>query len=362
TMEWVEYMTSDAQSPMANLRRANGRDKPWKVSYIAVGNESWGCGGNMTAQYYADNYHRYNTFIKNYPGNRVHRVAGGANDFDYEWTEVLMKSLTRGNGRPRADSLSLHYYTRPSTGWPPKGSATDFDESHWFIVLKNTLRMEELVTNHSAIMDQYDPEKRIGLAVDEWGTWYEKTPGSPNGFLEQQNTMRDAMVAALNLHIFQKHADRVSMANIAQIINVLQAVILTDKERMLLTPTYHVFEMFKVHQGATSLAVELTAPDYAFGEEKIPGVSASASKDAAGKIHLSLANTNPNEAITITCTLEGISATSVTGRILNSTAMNAHNTFDAPETVKPARFDGATIEGSKLTVDLPAKSVVVLEL
>jgi alpha-N-arabinofuranosidase len=362
TMEWVEYMTSDAQSPMANLRRANGRDKPWKVSYIAVGNESWGCGGNMSPQYYADNYLRYNTFIKNYPGNRVQRVAGGASDFNYDWTEVLMKALTRGNGRPRADLLSLHYYTRTTQGWPPKGSATEFDEAQWFAVLNNTLKMEELVTNHSAIMDEYDPEKRVGLAVDEWGTWYEKTPGSPNGFLEQQNTMRDAIVAVLNLHIFQAHADRVTMANIAQIINVLQAVILTDKEKMILTPTYHAFEMLKVHQGATSLAVELKTPDYAFGEEKIPAVSASASKDAAGKIHLSLANTNPNEAVTLTCTLADMNAAAVTGRILTAPAMNAHNTFDAPETVKPSAFDGAKLEGGKLTVVLPAKSVVVLEL
>jgi alpha-N-arabinofuranosidase len=224
-MEWIEYMTSDANSPIANLRRANGREEPWKVHYVAVGNESWGCGGNMTPQFYADNYRRYNTFVKNYGGNRIQRIAGGPNDFNYEWTETLMKSAAK-----QMNGLSLHYYTRTGKGWPPKGSATEFGETEWMSVLANTLKMEELVTNHSAIMDKYDPQKKVALVVDEWGTWYEKTPGSRQGFLEQQNSLRDALVAALNLHIFQAHADRVTMANIAQFINVLQAMILTDRE------------------------------------------------------------------------------------------------------------------------------------
>jgi alpha-N-arabinofuranosidase len=357
TMEWVEYMTSDASSPMANLRRKNGRDQPWKVRYIAVGNENWGCGGNMTAQFYADNYRRYNTFIKNYGANRVQRIACGPSDTNYEWTETLMKSAAR-----QMNALALHYYTRTTMGWPPRGSATAFGEDLWFAVLKNTLLMDELVTKHAAIMDKYDPSKRVGLAVDEWGTWYEATPGSPRGFLEQQNTLRDALVAALNLHIFQKHADRVTMANIAQFINVLQAMILTDKAKMIVTPTYHVFEMFKVHQGATSLPVELTTPDYAFGEAKIPAVSASASRDAAGKIHLSLANCDPNRPATVACKLAGIAAKGVTGRVLTAAAMNAHNTFAAPDTVKPAAFTGATLAADTLTVTLPAKSVVVLAL
>jgi alpha-N-arabinofuranosidase len=356
-MEWVEYMTSDADSPMANLRRKNGRNQPWKVHYVAVGNENWGCGGNMRPEFYADNYRRYNTFIKDYGANRIQRIACGASDSNYEWTEVLMMSAVR-----QMNGLSLHYYTRTTRGWPPRGSATEFSEPEWFAVLKNTLVMDELVTKHAAIMDKHDPEKRIALAVDEWGTWYEATPGSPRGFLEQQNTLRDALVAALNLHIFQRHADRVKMANIAQFINVLQAMILTDKEKMIVTPTYWVFEMYKVHQGATSLPVELQTPAYALGTESIPAVSASASRDPAGKVHLSLVNADPNHEMTVTCTLQGLAAAHVAGQVLTASTINAHNTFDAPNTVHPEPFSGASLDAGKLVVRLPAKSVVVLEL
>ncbi len=356
-MEWIEYMTSDANSPMANLRRKNGRDQPWHVHYIAVGNESWGCGGEMRPEFYADNYRRYNTFLKNYPGNKLVRIACGASDSDYNWTDTVMKIAGK-----RMDGISLHYYTRTTMGWPPKGSATDFDESQWMNVLKNTLVMDELVTKHSEIMDQYDPQKKVGLVVDEWGTWYEPTPGSHPGFLEQQNTLRDALVAALNLHIFQKHADRVSGAAIAQMINVLQAMILTDKEKMVLTPTYYVFDLFQVHQGATALPIELTTPDYVYGDQRIPAVSASASRAKDGKVHVSFANCDPHHAISVACRLAGLTAKTVTGRVLTAEAMNAHNTFDAPHAIQPANFTAASISGDSLTVDLPAKSVVMLEL
>jgi alpha-N-arabinofuranosidase len=360
-MEWVEYMTSAANSPMANLRRKNGRDQPWKVPYIAVGNENWGCGGNMSPEFYADNYLRYNTFIKNYPGSTIQRVACGPNGENYPWTEVLMKRATN-----RMHGLALHYYTVPRdrtpTGPRVRGSATEFTEQEWHDTLRKTLRMEELVTKHSAIMDQYDPRKRVGLVVDEWGTWYDAEPGSTPGFLYQQNTLRDALVAALNLHIFHAHADRVTMAAIAQIVNVLQAMILTDKEKMIVTPTYHVFEMFKVHQDATSLPVELTTPDYVVGANKIPAVSASASRAKDGRVHLSLANTDPNRPVTVACRLTGLAPKGVSGRVLTAAAMNARNTFAAPDAVKPAAFTGATLAGDSLTIALPAKSVVVLAL
>jgi alpha-N-arabinofuranosidase len=360
TMEWVEYMTSPADSPMANLRRANGRDKPWKVPYIAVGNESWGCGGNMTPAFYADNYKRYNTFIKNYaPGaeNRIQRIACGANGTNYDWTEVLMKNAAR-----QMNGLALHYYTVARGDWKKKDSATEFNETAWHEIFVQTLKMEELITRHSAIMDQYDPQKKVGMVVDEWGTWFAVEPGTNPGFLYQQNTLRDAVVAALNLHIFQAHADRVTMANIAQIVNVLQSVILTDKEKMIVTPTYHVFEMFKVHQDARSLPVVLTTPDYVIGENKIPAISASASRDKAGKIHLSFANCEANKSATVTCQLKGVRAKSATGRVLTAPVINAHNTFAAPDVVKPAPFTGATVAGETLTVVLPSKSVVVVEL
>src|SRR6478609_6260503 len=358
-MEWVEYMTSPADSPMANLRRANGRDKPWKVPYMAIGNESWGCGGNMRPEFYADNFRRYNTFVKNYTSDyRIYRVACGANEDNYAWTEELMATAGK-----QMNGLALHYYTLPTGSWRgSKGSGTEFGEEQYITTLRRTLRMEELITKHAAIIDKDAPEKKVGLVVDEWGIWTDVEPGTNPGFLYQQNTLRDALLAALNFHIFHAHADRVTMANIAQMVNVLQAMILTDKEKMIVTPTYHAFEMFKVHQGATTLALELKTPDYALGTEKIPAVSASASRDAAGKIHVSLVNTNPREAITVTTTLTGSAAKAVTGRILTAPAVNSHNTFAQPRNVEPAAFTGAKLEGATLTVSLPAKSLVVLEL
>ena len=361
-MEWVEYLTSDAVSPMANLRRQNGRDKAWRVPYFGIGNEPWGCGGNMRPEYYADEFRKYNTFIKNYDRAKpIYRIASGADDFNYTWTEVLMDRVGR-----RMNGASLHYYTLPTGNWRTKGSATVFGEDQWFSTLSRTLQMDELITKHAAIMDKTDPEKRIGLAVDEWGTWYDVEPGTEPGFLYQQSTMRDALVAALNFHIFHRHADRVVMANIAQTVNVLQAMILTDKEKMLRTPTYWVFEMFKVHQGGTFLPVELHSPDYAFGEEKIPAVSASATRSADGRtVHLSLANTTPDRPIPrdrLTVTLAGVAPASASGRLLTAPTMQTHNTFAAPDAVKPVPFDGVKLAGGTLSLTLPAKSVVVVEL
>ncbi|QYM77737.1 alpha-N-arabinofuranosidase [Horticoccus luteus] len=357
-MEWVEYLTSNADSPMANLRRANGRDTAWTVKYFGVGNESWGCGGNMTPEFYADNYRRYNTFVKNYqPDHPINRIACGANGADYNWTDVLMRQAA-----PLMNGLSLHYYTLPKDNWQHKGSATQFAEDEWFSTLQGSLRMDELVTRHSAIMDKYDAPKRVGLIVDEWGTWYDVEPNTNPGFLYQQNTLRDALVAALNFHIFQAHADRVAMANIAQTVNVLQAVLLTDGANMIRTPTYHVFEMYKVHQGATTLHLDLTSPDYTYGGQRIPAVSASASRDAAGNVHLSLVNTDPHEAVTVTCRLVGLAPHDIAGRVLTAPAMNAHNTFAQPEVVVPQPFHDATLSGENLTINLPSKSVVVLTL
>jgi alpha-L-arabinofuranosidase len=358
-MEWVEYLTSDASSPIANLRRQNGREKPWKVAYFGVGNENWGCGGTMRPEYYADEFRRYNTFIKNYDrANPIYRVACGSSGEDLRWTEVLMNSASR-----QMNGLSLHYYTLPTGNWRAKGSATEFGEDQWFSTLRRTLHMDDLITKHAEIMDKVDPSKRVGLVVDEWGTWYDVEPGTEPGFLYQQSTLRDALVAALNFHIFHRHAERVVMANIAQTVNVLQAMILTDKEKMLRTPTYWVFEMFKVHQGGTFLPVDLQSPDYQFGQEKIPMLSASATR-AADKsvVHLSLANTSPAQPVTLSVTIAGLAPKSVTGRVLTAPAMNAHNTFAAPDTVRPVSFDAASIKGDTLEVKLPAKSVVILTL
>lgn len=356
-MDWIEYMTSDSDSSLANLRRKNGRAKPWRVPYFAVGNETWGCGGNMRPEYYADVYRQYATFIKEYSGNKIQKLAVGSHDDNYPWTEVLMQQAAK-----HMDGLSYHYYTLPTSNWERKGSATKFDEKEWHATLARTLRINDYITKHSAIMDKYDPQKRVGLLVDEWGTWYDPEPGKDLGALYQQNTLRDAIVAGINLNIFHDHADRVRMSNIAQVVNVLQAMILTDKERMLLTPSYHVFRMYKVHQGATRIPLEFTAPQYTVDGRSIPALSASASRDSAGRIHVSIVNLDPNRPADLTAKLAGANAGSVAGEVLTAMAMNAMNTFDSPAAVKPASFSGATLAGSVLTVKVPAKSVVVLEL
>jgi alpha-N-arabinofuranosidase len=356
-MEWVEYMTSDSDSTLANLRRQNGREKGWKVPYFGVGNESWGCGGNMRPDYYADQYRQYATFVKNYSANRVQRIGSGANAEDYNWTEVVMSRAGR-----QMHGLSVHYYTLPTGDWRKKGSATQFGEAEWHSTLVRTLRMDELIRKHGEIMDKHDPEKRVGMIVDEWGTWYDVEPGTNPGFLYQQSSIRDAVVAGINLNIFQQHADRVKMANIAQTLNVLQAVILTDKEKMILTPTYHVFEMYKVHQDATLIPVELTAPEYRLGQAVVPALHASASRDKAGKLHLSIVNLDPNRAAQVSMRVAGAPAKNITGRALTAPAINTINTFDNPDAVRPAPFTGIQAVGDQVTLNLPSKSVVVLEI
>ena len=356
-MEWIEYITSDGDSPMANLRRQNGRQQPWKLPYFCVGNESWGCGGNMRPEFYADNFRRYNTFVKNYGGNKVYRIASGASDGDTNWTTVLMADAGR-----YMSGLSLHHYSLPIQTWSgSKGSATEFGEREWFSTLRHTMEMEQLVTEHSAIMDKYDPRQRVGLIVDEWGGWYDVEPGTNPHFLFQQNTIRDALIAGCNLNIFNNHCDRVKMANIAQMVNVLQAMVLTDKEKMLVTPTYWVFEMFTPHHDAQLLPSELKCEDYSLGGQKMPGVSASASRDSHGAIHVTLCNLNPARAAGLNGTFDGAAPSSVTGSVLTDTDMTAHNTFDHPDKVKPAEFDGAHLSGGGFSVVLPPMSVVALE-
>ena len=354
--KWIEYMTSEGDSPMARLRRQNGRDKAWKVKFIGVGNESWGCGGNMRPEYYADLYRRYATFCRNYDGNRLFKIASGASDYDYNWTETLMKNIGH-----RMDGISLHYYT--VADWNNKGSATQFNQEDYYWTMGKCLEIEEVIKRHTQIMDKYDPQKRIALMVDEWGTWWDEEPGTINGHLFQQNTMRDALVAALTLNVFHKYTDRVKMTNIAQIVNVLQSMILTNGPRMLLTPTYYVFRMYKVHQEATYLPMDLICNKVKVrGDREVPLVSASASKDKNGKIHLSLANIDTDGTQQVTVDLQGVKINKADGHILTASSINAHNTFEQPETVKPAVFQGAKVKDGKLTVALPPCSVVMLEI
>jgi alpha-N-arabinofuranosidase len=310
----------------------------------------------MRPEYYADLYRRYSTFIKTPRGVKLRKIASGGTASNTNWTDVLMREAAQ-----RMDAISVHYYTLPSGKWDQKGSATRFDETEWIATLARTLRMDGILTNHSKIMDRYDPERRVALLVDEWGTWYDVEPGTEAGFLYQQNSLRDALVAAVNLNVFHAHADRVRMTNIAQMVNVLQAMILTDREKMLLTPTYHVFHLYKPFQGATQLPVELESPRYRRGEWDVPVVHASTARDAAGRLHVGLANLDPVRAAHLTIEVTGAKVGTVSGRILTAPAMNTINTFDAPDAVKPASFSEARVQGERIVLTLPPKSVLVLD-
>ncbi len=355
--DWVQYVNFNGESPMSDLRVQNGREEPWKVKYWGVGNEAWGCGGNMTADYYADIYKKYATFMSDW-GNKdgLYRIASGANSADYNWTETLMKKIPHSLMK----GVALHHYA--VIDWKEKGPSTTFSKEQYFKTMKSGWFMEELIQKHSAIMDKYDPEGRIDLIVDEWGGWYEVEPETNPGFLYQQNTMRDAMLAGMTLNIFNNHAKRVKMANLAQAINVLQSVILTNGNRMILTPTYHVMEMYKVHQDATQIPLELFTDNFEFGQESIPALSASASKDREGKVHLSLVNIDPSERKKVSVALGGIKVSKIEGRVLKSENLRDYNTFEKPETIKPAAYNEARLEEGNIEIDIPAFSVIVLEL
>jgi alpha-L-arabinofuranosidase len=354
--DWVQYVNFDGEGPMSKLRRENGQEKAWNVKYWGVGNEMWGCGGNMTPEYYANEYKKYATFMSDWSNSsKLFRIASGANSGDYRWTEVLMRDIPHH----MLEGVALHHYA--VIDWNKKGPAVQFDDELYFKSMKSAWKMEELVQRHSAIMDKYDPKKNVALVVDEWGGWYDVEPGTNPGFLYQQNTMRDAMIAGITLNIFNNHADRVRMANLAQIVNVLQAVILTDKEKLVLTPTYHVMEMYNVHQEATQIPVEVSAEPYIMGKDTLQAVSASASKDGAGVTHISLTNIDPKKSKTISIDL-GTSYKTVTGRILVSGDIKDYNSFANPEKIKPVPFNKANIKQNKLELTMPAASVLVLEL
>ena len=354
--DWLEYLTGDGQTDLARERRANGRAKPWKVAYLGIGNESWGCGGHMRGAYYADQYRQYATFARVLGGQTLVKVASGANADDYAWTEAVMAGAAE-----QIDAFGVHYYTLPSGDWKHKGSAVGFGEDAWIATLKAALHIDELIARHSAIMDKYDPARRITLAVDEWGTWYDTPPGA--SALYQQNSLRDAMVAAVTLGIFHAHAERVRMANIAQMVNVLQAMILTSKGRMVLTPTYHVFDLYQVFQDATSLPAQVRADDYVHDGVHVPGLFATAARGTDGAVHVALVNPDPARVLRVTLAMPGLKAGKVSGRVLSAPAIDAINTFERPDAVKPAAFGGASLgSDGKVAVSMPAKAIVVLEL
>lgn len=360
--EWVEYMTFEGVSPMADLRSANGHEGAFPLHYFGVGNENWGCGGNMTPEYYGNLFRRYQTYVRNYrPDQPVFKICCGANADDYDWTEGVMNTCFRRAEHAHGfmDGLSLHYYTVPGD-WEHKGSATDFDEKEWYRTLSKTLYMEQLIERHGAIMDKYDQEHKVGMIIDEWGTWYDCEPGTNPGFLYQQNTMRDALVAGINLNIFNRHCDRVKMANIAQLVNVLQAVILTEGERMVLTPTYHVFRMYQCHQGAELLDSFMETELIGIQEEyRVPNLTQSVSLGSDGRIHITLTNLSPDRDYEIEGRLADTEIAAVSGMIVTG-EMHAHNTFEAPDTVAPKPFTECKALDHRLLFTIPACSVLHL--
>jgi len=364
--EWVEYITFDGMSPMADLRKENGREKPWKIDYFGVGNENWGCGGNMTPQYYANEYRRYQTYVRNYhPENLIKKICGGANVADYYWTKEVLK--TAFDNVPECahglmDGLSLHYYVHPE-GWQIKGSATQFDDAAWYKTLSKALYMEELINKHGTIMDEYDPEKTIGMIVDEWGCWFTVEEGTNPGFLYQQNTIRDALAAGLTLNIFNKHCDRVKMANLAQMVNVLQSVILTEGPKMILTPTYHVFHMYRYHQDADLVASHLEETEPIGTEEAymVPQLQESVSVGADGIVNITVNNLSVTDEKELFISFMELKPASVEAFIVTGN-MTAHNTFEEPDTVKEEKFEAFEITEQGIKAALPPCSVVLFRV
>jgi alpha-N-arabinofuranosidase len=365
--EWLEYLTTPQATSLAKERAANGHPAPYKIAYLGIGNESWDCGGNMTPDYYVSQLKIYSRFVRNFnPAQQgqqqMLKIAvgpGGPEPRFSEWTEAVMKAWQNHQWSWDMNGLSLHTYT--VLNWDKKLASVGFGETEYSQVLKATLEMDGLIAKHSAIMDKYDPQKKIALVVDEWGGWYAPLPGTDPGFLVQQNSMRDAVLAALNLNIFARHADRVRMSNIAQMINVLQAMIMTDKEKMVLTPTYYVYKMYVPFQDATFLPVAFNAGTYVNGDISLPRVDAIAAKDATGKLWLAITNLDPNKAIEIDANVGGTSGKSAVGETLTAPKVDSVNTFDAPRTVVP-RPVSVSVQDGKLTVKLDPKSVSVLSV
>lgn len=353
---WIEYITAE-DGPMATLRKSNGREKPWRLKYLGVGNESWGCGGCFTPEYYSDVYRRYQTYCRNFDGNTLFKIASGASDYDYNWTEVLMK-----NAKYLMNGLSLHYYT--VTGWDgSKGSATEFSDQNYYWTIGKCLEIENVLRKHCNIMDKYDPEKIVALMVDEWGTWWDSEPGTNPGHLYQQNTMRDAMVAALSLNTFHNFADRVKMTNIAQIANVLQAMILTKGDQMILTPSYYVFKMYVPHQGAKCVPLDVETPTMKTVDNRtVPMISATAS-EKNGIYTISLVNTNLSEECSIEIPLvDGLKGKITGGEILSSKDIHDYNDFGKPETVYLESYKKLSVRDKKLTATIPPMSIVTFSI
>ncbi|HYJ42259.1 MAG TPA: alpha-L-arabinofuranosidase C-terminal domain-containing protein [Steroidobacteraceae bacterium] len=358
--DWLEYLTTPQPSALGKERAANGHPEPYRIAMLGIGNESWGCGGSMTPDYYVSQLKVHARYARNYnAAQKMQRIAVGPDGAHTEYTKAVMEAWKNKTWAWDIEGISLHFYT--VVKWPPAFKATGFGEGEYATLLNDTRRMDDLLRTHLSIMDQYDPAKKIALIVDEWGAWLAPTPGSPEGFLEQQNSQRDALIAALNLNMFARHADRVRGANIAQMVNVLQAMILTNKDKMLLTPTYHVFRLYLPFQDATLLPVKVSAGDYQHGDIKLPRVDAIAARDAQGKTWLAVSNLDPGRATQVSLDVTGAKIKRARGETLTSPRVDSVNTFDAPETVAPKPFEARASSG-RLKLSLAPASITVVAL
>jgi alpha-N-arabinofuranosidase len=356
--EWLEYMTAPKETTLSKERVRNGHAAPYSIPYLGVGNESWGCGGSMSADHYVEELKRYSRYARNFnTAHPMQRIAVGSDGMDASYTEAVMKAWQHKVWSWDIEGISLHAYTVGK--WPPSYRATSFNENEYASFLKETLRMEDQIRISSAIMDKYDPAKKISLVIDEWGSWLLPTPGSTPEFLEQQNSQRDALIAALNFNMFARHAERVRMANIAQMINVLQAMILTDRDRILLTPTYHVFRMYVPFQDAILLPVNMDAGIYEQDGIVLPRLDAVAARTKDGKLWLAVTNIDARRHAVVQIIAAG--SKSVAGETLSAPRFDSVNTFADPRNVYPRQLSATSVAG-KLLIDLPAHSVTVLEL
>ncbi len=356
--DWVEYLTYDGETSLTKMRKENGREEPWEIKFWGIGNESWGCGGNMTPEFYADKYKQFATYSRNLSGNQLYKIASGMYNDVYSWTDTLMRKA--GN---MMEAISLHYYTIPTGDWGAKGPSIGFSEEEYIKTIQASLRMDDFIVGHSEVMDKYDPEKRVVLAVDEWGIWTDPLEGTNGGFLEQQNSLRDAFLASTTFDIFARHNERVKLANIAQTVNVLQAMVLTSEDKMLKTPTYHAFEFYTVHYDAELLPMEFESPDYTNSDVTIPALHGTVSKSKNGQINITLTNLDASKAHRLTLNFDDLSGKSISSaRILTADNVNAHNTFDNTDIVSPAGFNGVSVSNNEVSVNLPAKSLVVITL
>jgi alpha-N-arabinofuranosidase len=358
--DWLEYLTTPQPTALAKERAANGHPAPYPVALLGIGNESWGCGGSMTPDEYVNHLKVYARYARNYnTAQPMRRIAVGPDGADTGYTEAVMKAWKNKTWAWDIEGLSLHSYT--VVKWPPAFKATGFGESEYAAILKATLNMESLVSTHSTVMDRYDPDRKIALVVDEWGAWLAPTPGSPEGFLEQQNSQRDALVAALNINIFARHAARVRAANIAQMVNVLQAMIFTRQEKMVLTPTYHVFHMYVPFQDATLVPLQFEPGAWKSGDVELPRVDAIAARDAAGKLWVALTNLDPGRAARVAFTVAGKGFTRAQGQILVAPKIDSVNSFEAPAAVAPKPYT-AKVAGKQVTAELAPASITVMAL